>query len=96
MMFELRGPVTARQLRDVLGINGTRIRHILYSLVRDGLVSEGTYQRGYRTEIGYTVDESVQSTVEAGVQRASSADQPSDQNLSTGTGSDSFTRELTR
>ncbi|HET6325262.1 MAG TPA: AAA family ATPase [Planctomycetaceae bacterium] len=96
MMFELRGPVTARQLRDVLGINGTRIRHILYSLVRDGLVSEGTYQRGYRTEIGYTVEESVQSTVEAGVERAASADQSSDQNLSTGTGSDSFTRELTR
>jgi AAA domain len=85
-MFETCGPVTARYLRDRLGINGLRIRQVLCSLLKDGLLTEVTHHTGYRTEVRYKVSESVSSVVNSEANSAESPNPPSDQDLSSGSG----------
>jgi hypothetical protein len=47
------GPVSAKYLRDALGLNGLRMNRVLASLLNDGVLSGSPHVYGNRTEIAY-------------------------------------------
>jgi hypothetical protein len=51
------GPVSAKYLRDALGLNGLRINRVLTSLVDEGLLATSEHHYANRTELGYSLSE---------------------------------------
>jgi AAA domain len=59
------GPVSARYLRNALGLNGVRMNRILTVLVNDGTVGATTHQSGDRTETAYSLSEAFKNRMES-------------------------------
>jgi hypothetical protein len=85
-LLELGQPGSARYLRDMLEINGNRMRQIVLSLLRDGAIVRSDYRNGLRLEVGYTLSEPLKTWMNPDTPTTDAPVPPIDQNLSGGSG----------
>jgi AAA domain len=83
-LVEVGQPASARYLRDMLGINGNRMRQILLSLLTDGAIVRSDYRNGLRMEVGYTLSEAFKTWMNPDTPSAGLPTPPPDQDLSGG------------